>query len=258
MLVVLVAFAATLGFLAGVGRTFGGLAKEVRLPLVIAVSVVVLLGSMAAALAISKPNREGGKGSREGETSGLEVVSPEALRAVFAETNQHLRNAEQKQLTITGGYLGLFTIVLSRFPAENAKDSDRRLFVWVLAFVTIVGCCVFLLQAWCRVWKEHYLRVVLQIAQSWGLPDHMLPYWLRRDLRKPPDYAVFRANVDNTLMYLTFGMNGAFVILLSKELFPVLDHGLASAVAAGIGALYMMFLWRVHVLVKNRRDLLSA
>lgn len=258
--VLLMALAAVFGFIAGTTRPRGGTTPEVTLPLVIGVLVFVLLGSVSVALTIARAKIK--KESIEDDANSVASVSaPDEMRAVFAETNQHLRNAEQKQLTITGAYLGMITVALSRFPLEKTRDItqfDQGRVAFVLAFLTVLGCCVFLLQAWCRVWKEHYLKVARRIANTWNLPEQVLPYWLRRDLRKAPDHAIFKANVDNTLMYLTFAMNAALVTLLSRQLLLVLDHSAANIAVAGVCTAYVIILWRIQVLVKNRRDILDA
>ena len=124
-------------------------------------------------------------------------------------------------------------------------------------FMAVVGCCVLIYQAWCRVWKEHYLRVVCSIARTWELPDTMLPYWLRK-APEIPNRAAFRANIDNTIVYLTFALNTALVALVAYQVLALLPYGRAVVVAVLLLAAYLSFLVWVYLLMLNRRDALHA
>lgn len=197
---------------------------------------------------------------REGdETNSFKLRrSPEAMLAVFAETNEHMRNAEQKQLSITGAYLGMVAVVLSLLPGGGMTlIAPRPASAWVYLFLLVIGCCVFLLQAWCRVWKEHYLQILKRIAQTWLLPEEYLPYWLR-NLPPSPKRAHFKINVDNTLVYFTFLMNTILVGLVVHQAMLLLSPALAYAVLAFVMASYVLFLVGVDRLVQNRRDVLEA
>jgi hypothetical protein len=184
--------------------------------------------------------------------------SPEAVLAVFSETNEHLRNAEQKQLNITGAYLGMVAVVLSLLPGGAITLlAPRAESAFIYLFMFLVGCCVFLLQAWCRVWKEHYLKVIRQIAQTWLLPPELLPYWLR-DIPDSPRKAFFRINIDNTLVYFTFVLNTLLLSLVCHQAVLLLDASLSYSLVLASSCAYALFLFAVHRLIENRRDVLRA
>lgn len=184
--------------------------------------------------------------------------SPEAVLAVFSETNEHMRNAEQKQLSITGAYLGVVAVVLSLLPSGGITIlAPRAESAYVYLFSSLLGCCVFLLQAWCRVWKEHYLHILQNIAQTWLLPDDLLPYWLR-GLPAAPLGAFHRFNVDNVLVYLTFVLNTTLVGLVAFQIVSLLHGPFAYALAVTLFVAYGLFLVGVRRLIENRRDLLRA
>lgn len=191
-------------------------------------------------------------------TAEIIAYRREELLAVFTETNEHMRNAEQKQLTVTGAYFGIIAVVVSLLPggAERVLRPTRENAASYL-FMVIVGCCVFLYQAWCRVWKEHYLRVVCDIAQLWELPDNVLPYWLRESPSVSPRLA-FRAHVDNTFVYLTFALNSIFVSIVAFQVLALYPAGGGSLMASGLSALYLLFIGWVHLLMLNKRDMLRA
>ena len=256
----LLALPVTFGLLSSFGHSLNRFPLEIRSILLSGVAVVVLLGSIVVAFVITR-SKPADHPSKQDDAIRFEGCDAEGMRIVFAETNQHLRNAEQKQLTITGAYLAMLTVVVARIPVEKLEKVDlfgQRRIAAVLAFLAIVGCCVFLLQAWCRVWKEHYLKVARLIAGDWRIPRQALPYWLRHDLREQPDHRLFKANVDNTLMYLTFATNAALVTLLCRQLLFVLDRVAADIAISVVFVIYGVFLWRVERLVKNRRDILAA
>lgn len=193
------------------------------------------------------------------ETSSFKLRrSPEAVLAVFSETNEHMRNAEQKQLTITGAYLGLVAVVLSLLPTGGVTLLQPRAEgAFVYLFMWFVGCCVFVMQAWCRVWKEHYLQVLRKIAQTWLLPEELLPYWLRH-LPDPPAKAFFKINIDNTLVYFTFVLNTTLLGLVGHQSVSLLHAPNGYLVAAGLVCIYVFFLAGVGRLIENRRDVLRA
>lgn len=182
----------------------------------------------------------------------------EAQLAVFAETNEHMRNAEQKQLAITGAYFGIVAVVVSLLPGGAITVLTARVgSAFLYLFMSVIGCSVFVYQAWCRVWKEHYLRIVCRIAQTWELPAEMLPYWLRQ----PPANsrrAAFKPNVDNTMMYLTFALNTLLVGLVAYQVLALLPYPRAVLGVILVVSSYFIFILWVFLLMLNRRDILRA
>lgn len=192
------------------------------------------------------------------KTSRLPNHSEALLLTVFSETNEHMRNAEQKQLTVTGAYFGIVAVVISLLPGGAitllaARAESALLYL----FMTIVGCCVFIYQAWCRVWKEHYLRVVCRIAKTWDLPDEMVPYWLREAPEISKSIA-FKANVDNIIVYLTFTLNSSLIALIVYQALALLSLRNSIIAVVLLLSAYASFIVWAHFLMLNRRDALHA
>jgi hypothetical protein len=176
--------------------------------------------------------------------------SSPAVLAIFAETNNHLRNAEQKQLTVTGAYLAMVAVAASRGAGVFKAQPEGAVLFLVMIFV---GCGVFVVQAWCRVWKEHYLSILNAIAKTWQLDETLLPYWLR-DEPALPRRAFMHVNVDNTLVYLTFILNTALVVEVCRQAFGLLVPRAAWVSSAALILMYILLLAGVNKLIRNRRD----
>jgi len=187
----------------------------------------------------------------------LSVPTHDVLFAVFAQTNEHMRNAEQKQLFVTGGYLAIVAGVLSLLSGHAITILlPRSESALVYTFLALVGCCVFVYQVWCRVWKEHYLDIICRIAQTWSLPRELVPYWLR-GLPKSPRRGLRKFNVDNTLVYLTALLNTAIVGLASYQATSLLRSPY-NYVLAVVGSLaYLFFLVAMERLIENQGDNLT-
>jgi hypothetical protein len=186
-------------------------------------------------------------------TLSRDPLSP-AILAIFSETNNHLRNAEQKQLTVTGAYLAMVALVASRVAGREVAVFKAQPEGAVLFLVMVlVGCGVFVVQAWCRVWKEHYLAVLNTIAKTWQLPEDLLPYWLRDDPALPRR-AFKHVNVDNTLVYLTFILNTALVVEVCRQAFGLLVATAAWLSSVLLILMYILLLAGVNKLIRNRRD----
>lgn len=185
-------------------------------------------------------------------------LAAEHLLAVFHETNDHMRNAEQKQLTITGLYLAVAAVTVSLMSEDKITIlTARPESSIVYTFILVIGCCVYLLQAWCRVWKEHYLDIVNRIAATWALPTSLLPYWLRNNETVQRRF-LFKPNVDNTLLYFTFALNTAMAFLLSMQMWALMLPDYRSVAIVGLVALYVTFLVFTYRLSQNRRNVLKA
>jgi hypothetical protein len=186
-------------------------------------------------------------------------IAESRLLAVFHKTNEYIRNADQKQLTITGAYLGVVAVVLSVLPGGGAAAMllPRAQALTIYTFLFIAGCCVYLLQAWCRVWKEHYLVTVARIASTWSTPPNLLPYWLREVPAAQPR-PLFRLNVDNTLLYFTFGSNTALLGVVCRQLWFAMPPDYRSVAIAVSAMLYIAFVVGTYRLSQNRRDVLRA
>jgi hypothetical protein len=177
--------------------------------------------------------------------------SSQAVFAIFAETNNHLRNAEQKQLTVTGAYLAVVAVGAPRAGAARFKAQPEIAVLFVV--MVLVGCGVFVVQAWCRVWKEHYLAILKAIAQTWQVDETLLPYWLRKHSALPRR-AFKHVNVDNTLVYLTFILNTALVVGVCRQAFGLLVPLAAWLSSTVLTLMYILLLFGVNKLIRNRRD----
>ena len=180
------------------------------------------------------------------------------LLALFHETNEHIRSADQKQTSIAGAYLGLVGLVLSLLPGgviEILHGTGDGAVVYM--FLLIVGCCVSLYQAWCRVWKVHYLATLRHVVKDWPLDDFLLPYWLRtpKGLQRS---AWRRLNVDNTLLYFTLFLNTALLILVSYQVWYLLPTDWRTLALGALALAYAWFLFLFYRVSTNNEDNLIA
>ena len=169
--------------------------------------------------------------------------SQDALRAVFLETSAHMRNAEQKQLTVTSAFLTLLGVVLSLVVGGKLSLFKPRIESTGTALLLLTfGSGVLVYQRWCRVWKEQYLKVLYNIAESWTLPHGFLPVWLKT----PPQ--ISRGNVDNALFYLTRALNVLLLAIVAWHIVDGLKPLPAYVLTALLGAGYVAFLvWVQHL-----------
>ena len=173
------------------------------------------------------------------------VDPPDALRTVFTEVNAHMRNAEQKQLTATGWFFTLVGVVLSLISGDKVSLLEARLqSIVTVALLLIFGLAVLVYQRWCRVWKEHYLGVLQNIAKTWDLPAELLPAWLRT----PPGRHK-HGNVDNALLYLTTTLVSALLVALEIQIWmaalPRLFAGIVDVVMAAMFVAFLLWLQRM-------------
>ena len=176
--------------------------------------------------------------------AGQEEYPQEALRVVFTETNAHLRNAEQKQLTVTSSFLTLLAVVVSLIIGDKVSLFEPGFkSAGTATFLLIFGSGVLVYQRWCRVWKVHYLHVLREIVLTWNLPDTLLPAWLRKE-RKPP----VRGNVDNALFYLTAALDILLLAIICRDAIIRFGPLRGSLSTVCLGAAYLAFLlWLQHL-----------
>ena len=72
--------------------------------------------------------------------------------------NGHIRNIENKYLTISLAYISLVAVVSSVILREMiltaATDINYQI---IYGLIILIGWCVIVLQRWYIVWKKHYL-----------------------------------------------------------------------------------------------------
>lgn len=118
----------------------------------------------------------------QGKSVSAEGTDKEFLIAVFHETNEHMRNTEQKYLIITAAYLGLASAISSTVVSSVGTASRATLTSHFL--LLLMGSMVYVMQGWYRSWKLHYLNVCQSACAHFfdvaPIPDEkILPYWLR-------------------------------------------------------------------------------
>ncbi len=150
----------------------------------------------------------------------MEKGESEFLIKVFTEVGAHIRATDRKSLTVTGAYVGLFSIFLSTL-AQTCLTGSQITFSWlavaIQTFFLLVGTCIYVMQQWYRAWKEHYIDVSLAIRKQFFDDDRMLsnektfPYWLRREVPGS------RIAIDNILKHVTVVINFILVVLISYQ-----------------------------------------
>jgi disulfide bond formation protein DsbB len=169
------------------------------------------------------------------------------LLALFHETNEHIRSADQKQVSTVGAYLAMVGLVLSLLPGRVIKTlhgADEGTFVYLFLF--IVGCCSSLYQAWRRVWKVHYLETLREIVKHWTLPQSMLPYWLRQPSDEKRS-VWHRLNIDNTFLFFTVFLNTALIVVVGYQAWYLLRTDWRTL---ALGTLFLVYAWYMFLLYK--------
>ena len=164
--------------------------------------------------------------------------------AVFAEINEHMRNTEQKQLSISVAFLGVVAVVLSVLPSSNGKllnPSPLNFFVYALLAFT--GCTVYALQRWYRAWKEHYMGRARDVVAWWGVPKQLCPYWMvHSEAHEGTLNLSFKA--DNLNVYFTGLLNTFLVAFGSYRWLQWWGYSVTAWASVGLLAIfYLWFLW---------------
>jgi len=146
-------------------------------------------------------------------------IESDFLLLVFQEVNDHMRNTEQKYLIITAAYIGLISVLVSTFGGRQAPGDPLSIDPTIVSlfshlFFLVIGLTVYVMQAWYRTWKEHYLKVCLDLKRHFVQRQDnpaLFPYWLRQDFTKTRTKLL----IDNFLKYLTFSTNVFLAVLIS-------------------------------------------
>jgi hypothetical protein len=182
-------------------------------------------------------------------------IDADFLKYLFREINAHIRATDQKSLSVTGAYMGLFSVYLTTVAIGRWEVSQVSPWVEVAiqVFFLCVGTCIYVMQQWYRAWKEHYIDVCLNI-RKYFMPDAediaILPYWLRHG---PVES---RMSIDNVLKYLTAMMNFVLVfIILYRVLTLVRDRNLGILTIALLILGYVGVIYAADRVVQKKRIL---
>jgi hypothetical protein len=171
--------------------------------------------------------------------------------AMFTEINMHMRNTEQKHLSISLSYVGILTLAMSLLHKDQAKFFEPNfpnLIIYVL--IIIVGAAVYALQHWYRIWKIHYMEICYALTEEWRLPENRRPYWLRANApRREP-------SVDNILEYFVMVLNAALVLLVCQQVNVLaVTPTWKTYGPIAIFSFYLLFTFAVHGIISRRRVL---
>jgi hypothetical protein len=173
--------------------------------------------------------------------------------AIFAEVNEHMRNTEQKQLSISVAFIGVVAVVLSVLPNDNGKllsPSPMNFFVYTL--LGIMGCTVYAIQRWYRAWKEHYMGVARAIVTGWKVSEKLCPCWMILPVMEKK--RILSPKVDNLSIYFTGVLNTFLVVFGSYRWLQWWQYTVFAWVSTALViALYSCFMrWATLVTVYGR------
>ncbi len=133
---------------------------------------------------------------------------------VFSEINEHMRNTENKYLTISTSYIGLIAVVISLIYSNknNSIIDYKSQTIIIYSSISIIGCLVYIIQKWYRMWKEHYLDIAQEIISEWEIKNEFLPYWLRK---KQENNGL---SFDHILGYFTWNINLITIVILALNI----------------------------------------
>ena len=166
---------------------------------------------------------------------------------IFSELNQHIRNTENKYLSISLSYLGLLAIIISIIFNENQTFlTPKPISIAIYTIICFIGCVVYILQKWYRMWKEHYLEVCNSIASTWGIEEKFLPFWLRKNMGE------VKFCIDHTLGYFTAFINFCMFLLLAYNLSLTISSRLWQVLAPIFTfSCFIIFLFIVNNTIKK-------
>ncbi len=181
-------------------------------------------------------------------------IDKDFLLALFQETNDHMRNTEQKYLIITAAYIGLISVLAST-SNENQLLSNQHSFrptlfsILTHSFLFVIGSGVYMMQTWYRTWKEHYLNVCVNIRQHFIKTETqdnlcLFPHWLRKD--KPKSKLL----VDNIMQHLTLFTNAIVAVLIAIEIWIFRKNYFISVVTV----LILVLIYLLYVKYKMRKS----
>ncbi len=128
---------------------------------------------------------------------------------LFLELNNHLRNTENKCITLSVGHLGLISLLIPIMYSEsNEFFKGSTINIIVYSILIIMGCLVYLLQKWYRLWKEHYMEIIKKLMTESKTDDKFLPDWMKAQNNSS------KFSIDDSIRYFN-----AFLNLISPSAF---------------------------------------
>ena len=186
------------------------------------------------------------------------------LLSLFSEMNGHIRNTENKYLTISISYLSLVTIISSVILNKMILTAMNINYIVVYVLIILIGSCVIVLQRWYRIWKEHYLKrcqeidkILMGIYESTqekpSISQELKPCWLQDNNNESQPLL----GVDSTLHYLTNLVNLGVVLKLGYDLFLLSESNLIKfIVPIGIIFVYTLFITIIRfTILPEKKDL---
>ena len=192
------------------------------------------------------------------------------LLSLFSEINGHIRNTENKYLTISISYLSLVTIISSVILNKMILTTININYIVVYILIILIGNCVIILQRWYRIWKEHYLKrcreldnllmeIHKEISESKdenskiSISQEQKPCWLQNNNNENP----LLLGADSTLYYLTNLVNLGAVLKLDYDLFLLSERNLVKfIVPIVIIFVYTLFITIIQfTILPEKKDL---
>lgn len=120
--------------------------------------------------------------------NGKLIVMTELLMLVFQETNAHMRNTEQKHLTISAAFLAATGLAFPVITASKSNSIEQSLSISLALFVlAIFGLIAHGLQEWFTMWKQHYVDVLkaqyVFMSQLDESKNHPIPQYLKTETK---------------------------------------------------------------------------
>lgn len=140
------------------------------------------------------------------------------LNNLFKVINDHIRSTERKYLIITGAYVALFSYFAKSTNLDQLFSSTDKINIHIIishGIFWMFGLCVYIMQYWYRIWKEHYIDTsynINKVLSEESIDDEVLPYWLRKKNNNPG------LSIDSLLSYLSIFINLLVLIVASLEL----------------------------------------
>ena len=154
--------------------------------------------------------------------------------------NGHIRNTENKYLTISLAYISLVAVVssviLRNMIITAATDINYQI---VYGLIMLIGWCVIVLQRWYIVWKKHYLircqAIDREITKLCKHSDEcyfasvdttrLKPCWLY-NTKSDNNKLLSLFSADNIINILTNVINAGVVFKLSYDFFLLSKYNL--------------------------------
>ena len=165
------------------------------------------------------------------------------LDIIFSEVNEHLRNTENKYISMSSAYIGLIAVIASLiYDSNKGIVTHEKIDVIIYMFISLIGCILYVMQKWFRMWKEHYIDVAQDIAEKWNIENSFLPFWLR-------EKAESEFSFDNLLGYFTWSITLLTVSLLALNLKGVFKYNFLNFIIP----IFILALFFIFTYITNKK-----